>query len=72
MGERICGNGLCIEELDIIMALKKIGVNKASSYDGMTDIIFQKKEYKKIRIRGFKPNWDDDPAIINQHADNVM
>ena len=39
-GERCCENGLEIEESDIIMALKKIGVNKAPSYDGMTDIIF--------------------------------
>ena len=33
----------------------KIGKNKAPSYDGLMDVIFQKKIYKHISIQGYKP-----------------
>ena len=33
-----------------------IGKNKAPSYDGMTDIIFQKKTYTKIKYGTYLPN----------------
>ena len=39
--------------------MKKIGKNKAPSYDGMTDIIFQRITYKRITIGGNKPGKND-------------
>ena len=57
--EELCPNGIKIKENDIIQATEKIGKNKAPSYDGMADIIFQKKYYNRISIRGYKPGNED-------------
>ena len=40
-----------------------IGKNKAPSFDGMLDIIFQKKEYRSIEIDNYLPDRDGDPII---------
>ena len=51
--------------------MEKIGKNKAPSYDGMTDIIFQKKYYNRISIRGYKPGKEDPKETLEQHIENV-
>ena len=51
--------------------MEKIGKNKAPSYDGMMDIIFQKKYYNRISIRGYKPGKEDPKETLVQHIENV-
>ena len=41
---------------EVKYAIYKIGKNKAPSYDGLMDIIFQKRMYKRIYLNGYKPN----------------
>ncbi len=36
-------------------AIIKMGKNKAPSFDGMMDVVFQKKYYKHISLKGFTP-----------------
>ena len=51
-------------------ALTKIGKNKAPSYDGMMDVIFQKKYYKNIRLKGMLPD-EDNKEEVNWHTQGV-
>ena len=36
---------------EVKSAIKKVGKRKAPSHDGMLDIIFQKREWKKLIMR---------------------
>ena len=51
--------------------MKKIGKDKAPSYDGMTDILFKRRKYKGITIRGYKPDREEEPIKIQDHIDQV-
>ena len=44
-----------VTKKEIKYALYKIGKDKAPSYDGLMDIIFQKRMYKHISLHGYKP-----------------
>ena len=48
--------------------MDKIGTKKAVSYDGMMDIIFQKKYYEWIKIEGNKPDANAPQIEKNIHA----
>ena len=52
-------------------AMKKIGKNKAPSFDGLMDIIFQKKYYLDIKIQGVKPDKEADNGSKKYHTDTV-
>ena len=56
----------------MLEAMKKIGVNKASSYDGMMDIIFQTEQYHKVKIRGEKPERDSERTDKQRHKKEVQ
>jgi len=43
---------------ETIHAMKIIGKKKAPSYDGMADVIFQKKFYKQIQFGNYLPSED--------------
>ena len=49
--------------------MRKIGKDKAQSYDGMSDIIFKRRKFKRITIGGYKPNEGDERERIEDHID---
>ena len=51
--------------------MKKIGKNKSPSYDGMTDIIFQRDKYKFIKLYGHRPNKNATIDEIKKHEIRV-
>jgi len=53
--EIIIDDPYTVTKKEVIYAMYKIGKNKAPSYDGLLDIIFQKQMYKHILIGGFRP-----------------
>ncbi len=50
--------------------MMKIGKNKAPSYDGMMDLIFQKKYNKYIGINGMRPDAEDHEEV-KWHSEGI-
>ena len=53
--ETLCEKGITIGYKEIIHAFNIIGIDKAPSFDGMTDIIFKRKSYEEVRVMGVCP-----------------
>ena len=55
-------NPINITQFDIKNAVKKMGKNKATSVDGVSDLIFQRKEIEKFTFRKLNqhfPQYED-------------
>jgi hypothetical protein len=55
-------------------AVEKTGKNKASSVDGIMDVIFQRKTWGRTRIDGWHPymeNPDPETSVIERHKQEV-
>ena len=50
--------------------MKIIGKKKAPSRDGMTDLIFEQQEWKRVEINGYKPDPNDEEEV-KEHMKNV-
>ena len=63
--------GIEITTKEVENAMRKIGKNKAVSYDGMSDVIFQGKYYKHIEVEGKKPRKDATEEELKEHNKDV-
>ena len=59
------GYEITIKETE--QAMRKIGKNKAVSYDGLTDLLFQRKHYLSISYHGTLPEDNEHSKMNHQN-----